>query len=687
MKVHILTIAWAMLICIQMNAQKIVNKAELYEQAGDYTNAIQLYKTYLKDQPQDYDAAWKLAKVLMKSGDLVQSHSWYASIPETYISNAQFYLEHADLLKRMFRYADAKKRYEQYVLYNPEIGNHYLASLDFAIKSMSDEPRYDWTGIPSNSSSSDFGLTFYRSMPVFSSFREDIVMTENERVLNHDNFALKSFIYSSSLNRLSYIKGVKGLIHHVGPLSFSKNGAKVAIIEDKLKEHNNIMDAFRSPILYIADINDRGEIVASKPFPFNEVGSTINSAHLAFDGTALYFSSNRSGGYGGYDLYVSYWTNNQWGIPKNLGPTINSQGNEVTPFLADNTLYFASDFHVGLGGYDVFMSEVYNGEWSEPYNMGNGVNSPSDDYFPTVNQLGELFIVSNRLGGKGNNDIYKVFEKKPTIKDTYVDVPKAVNLDEMVVNQSNDMEIPAKPNMSDAELPITSTQVAFTLPDFDAKKVGDVDYHVLVGLEGARRIAMDEILPNIEVFFIQLASISSSKPNFDKFKPLLKYGNIYKMIQGNALKIRLGYYAERTEAEDILAKVKTMGYKDAFITYELLNTAKMELVLSSKDDNFYSSEGQFKSKNAELNENLQITNKYKVRLASYEDPIWFDVNKVKDLGRIEQWTKGNWVIFILAGYKSLDEAKEAQIQAINRGFKTAEVVIDNNGVLERLKKN
>ena len=89
----------------------------------------------------------------------------------------------------------------------------------------------------------------------------------------------------------------------------------------------------------------------------------------------------------------------------------------------------------------------------------------------------------------------------------------------------------------------------------------------------------------------------------------------------------------------------------------------------------------------EINRVYGLGGKYKVRLASYEDPIWFDINKVKDLGRIEQWTKGTWTIFILAGYEDLDQAKDAQIQALNRGFKTAEVVIDNGGILERLKQN
>ena len=115
----------------------------------------------------------------------------------------------------------------------------------------------------------------------------------------------------------------------------------------------------------------------------------------------------------------------------------------------------------------------------------------------------------------------------------------------------------------------------------------------------------------------------------------------------------------------------------------------MELVLSSFDEENFEDKGNFNSKNPEVNniKPAESGNKYKVRLASYEDPIWFDVNKVKDIGRVEQWTKGNWTIFILAGFNNMDEAKQGLVKAINRGFTTAEVVIDNGGILERIKQN
>ena len=80
-------------------------------------------------------------------------------------------------------------------------------------------------------------------------------------------------------------------------------------------------------------------------------------------------------------------------------------------------------------------------------------------------------------------------------------------------------------------------------------------------------------------------------------------------------------------------------------------------------------------------------NSYKIRLASYEDPIWFDIDKAKKLGKIEQWTKGDWTIFILGGYNTYQAAEEARVKAVNKGFADAEIVIDNNGILERLTQN
>lgn len=106
--------------------------------------------------------------------------------------------------------------------------------------------------------------------------------------------------------------------------------------------------------------------------------------YLSEDGNQILFASDRPGGFGGLDLYVSKKVNGEWGPVDNLGPEINTQFNEDRPFLINNgkTLFFISQGHENIGGYDVFKSELQsNALWSEPENLGYPLNTPDDDIF------------------------------------------------------------------------------------------------------------------------------------------------------------------------------------------------------------------------------------------------------------------------------------------------------------------
>jgi SPOR domain len=697
-KIQFIIYTIVMVNSMSIYGQKLIKKAEMQAENGDFHLAVDSYRKYLSDNSKDYLIMSKLAESLTLAGELDDANELYENITKNTFIDANLYKKHGDLLKKLGMYEEAKASYLTYSTYVPDEGQHYLKSIEFAIKTQSKSADYETFVMPSNSSVSDFGLTFYKDQPVFSSFRNDVLMTEEVRISSTYEIAHKSFLYNAKKNRLGFIKNIDGNINHIGPLSFSANGTSCAIIESKIKDSYSFVTADKISKLYIATLNDKGEVTASKPFLYNEVGSSINSAHMAFDGSAIYFSSNRQGGYGGYDIYVSYLNDGKWSLPVNLGKEINTGGNEITPFLQGNELYFASDFHIGIGGYDIVKSKVENGVWTKVLNVGTGVNSINDEYFPSFNRMGELYITSNRLGGRGGNDIYKTRKiNTQTQEEIYSSVPQAVSLDAIAAEtqkHTGNPELGAMVSMKGSNTESaekTSSPIAeeraFKLPVFDTKTVGNAEsddsYFV-----GAHRIALDQAIPNTEVFFIQLASMSSVKPNFKRFKSLVKFGNIYKMHNGSSIKVRLGYFDSREEAENVLAKVRASGFQDAFITFEMLNTAKMELILTSSDADSFTDEGNFHSKNpTEEMRNFKSGNKYKVRLASYEDPIWFDVEKVKDLGRIEQWTKGGWTIFILAGYNNLEEAKTALVSAQNRGFKTAEVVIDNGGILERLKQN
>ncbi len=135
---------------------------------------------------------------------------------------------------------------------------------------------------------------------------------------------------------------------------------------------------------------------------------------LSMDGKILFFASDMPGTIGQSDLFkVKINNDNSYGIPENLGKTINTEGKETFPFISDeNEIYFASDGHPGLGGLDVFVAAINpDGSFGEVQNLGADINSSKDDFgylLDTKSRRG--FFTSNRDGGKGYDDIYKFLE-------------------------------------------------------------------------------------------------------------------------------------------------------------------------------------------------------------------------------------------------------------------------------------
>ncbi|MEO9513514.1 MAG: OmpA family protein [Flavobacteriaceae bacterium] len=135
----------------------------------------------------------------------------------------------------------------------------------------------------------------------------------------------------------------------------------------------------------------------------------------------LYFSANFEDGYGGTDIYMVYTNNGQiMSAPINLGPSINSPGNEIAPFIFEDNFYFSSDVFYGLGGMDIYKSNIEGDAFSIPVNLGKGINSSSDDFGLIIKNKGEGllgYFASNRIGGKGKDDLYGFrVDKKPGLK-------------------------------------------------------------------------------------------------------------------------------------------------------------------------------------------------------------------------------------------------------------------------------
>lgn len=150
------------------------------------------------------------------------------------------------------------------------------------------------------------------------------------------------------------------------------------------------------------------------------IGTIVNSpeyletsACFSANGDVIFFSSNRPGGHGGKDLYlVKKLQNGSWGKPFNLGPKINTEYDEDAPFLhpLGNTLFFSSQGHKNMGGYDIFKATFdETGKFDEPQNMGSPINTADDDIFFVMNtDATKGYLSSERDGGFGSQDIYSV---------------------------------------------------------------------------------------------------------------------------------------------------------------------------------------------------------------------------------------------------------------------------------------
>lgn len=158
------------------------------------------------------------------------------------------------------------------------------------------------------------------------------------------------------------------------------------------------------------------------------MGNVVNSEdwesqpNISSDGNKVIFASNRKGGYGGTDLYLVEKNHlGDWGIPQNLGSTINTPLDESSPFLASDgkTLYFSSDGHPGFGGVDIFYALFENGKWSAPINLGAPLNSSGEDKDFTISAQGMGYFASSRLD-ENNYDIFEIelpehLRPKPTV--------------------------------------------------------------------------------------------------------------------------------------------------------------------------------------------------------------------------------------------------------------------------------
>jgi outer membrane protein OmpA-like peptidoglycan-associated protein len=212
-------------------------------------------------------------------------------------------------------------------------------------------------------------------------------------------------------------------LYHEGPVCFDRTTETIffsrnALINGKVKLAK---DATQKMRIYWSK-REGNTWSPPQPLPFNN--NEFDDCHpaISIDGDKLFFSSNRPGGFGGMDLYVSYRIGDTWSEPVNLGAKINTRGDEVFPFIhADNTLYFASNgLPGGKGKLDLYYVVQDGANWTQPINLGEPFNTAGDDFglIVDLNKINGYFSTDGRQskGGKGD-DIYSFHVENGNLDD------------------------------------------------------------------------------------------------------------------------------------------------------------------------------------------------------------------------------------------------------------------------------
>lgn len=182
---------------------------------------------------------------------------------------------------------------------------------------------------------------------------------------------------------------------HEGPVSFSGDLNTMVFSQQRPTAGSSV-----DPLgLYFAERNENGEWVNEREFEFNEKDAWLFSPSLSYNGRTLYFSANYEGGLGGFDIYRSELRGGAWTKPANLGPLVNSEGNELYPFIhPKGLLYFSTNGRdSNTGGFDLFKTAEVRGKWYEAVKLESPLNTLSDDYHIWFSEdFKEGYLTSNR---------------------------------------------------------------------------------------------------------------------------------------------------------------------------------------------------------------------------------------------------------------------------------------------------
>jgi peptidoglycan-associated lipoprotein len=517
----------------QKKSRKMI-KADNAFDLEQYVKAAELYKkAYKKTKNRAVKAEiiFKQAECYRMSGNNKRAESYYKRAIKAKYPDVIAYLRYADVLRMQEDYAEAQVQYTKYMQLNPtdvtgEIG---LKSCAFALKWKDIPTRYKVELMPLvNSRNSDYSPAFgngeYTEMYFTSSRAGGLTDDIDDRT--GEAFSDIYVIKKNKKDKWSTPVIVSEPINtqgNEGSVVLNKRGTVMYFTQCKVEKKKSLGCG-----IYVS--TRKGKLWGEPQLVQIKLDSNTTIGHpaLSEDESTLIFSSDMLGGYGGKDLWLTQKEKrNTWSSPINLGPMVNTPGDEMFPFLhTDGIVYFSSNGHIGMGGLDIYKtSKDENGAYILPINLKSPVNSSADDFSMIIEKKGERgYLTSNRVkwidsdgkerNSKGGDDIYEfdlpelVLSVKGVVTDsktggilTNVKVQLIGNdglTDEVVTDNTGTYQFTLKP--------LTSYELVINTEGYLKKSVNETT----VGIENNKVFVIDLsvdpvkkeiILPRIEYDF------------------------------------------------------------------------------------------------------------------------------------------------------------------------------------------
>lgn len=396
-----------------------VKKGDKKFKKGEYNSAIDYYRKDLDDRSKGPRANFMTGECYRVTNRIKEAENYYKAAIDSGYPDETAILWYTQALKANGEYKKAKTSLEKYLASGSDEviiarATNELENIEHILTMMEENNYYRVRNLSRlNSSGAEYSPVYNDENLYFTSNRyggktykaigsgfTNIYKAETEGAL----------VDSTTIESIGKDINLPGV--NSGSVTFSRDGKTMVFARGNSGKRKGTYDVN----LYISRLRNR-EWSEPRILNISIPDAWDSCPTFSADGRTLYFASNREGGYGGTDLYSARMdSRGRFAKPRNLGPVINTAGNETFPYVSDDGhLYFSSDGHPSFGQLDIFVAKRINGQLSIT-NLGLPINSEADDFAFYLYKPDRGFFSSNRSGGKGDDDIYTFVNNDPDLK-------------------------------------------------------------------------------------------------------------------------------------------------------------------------------------------------------------------------------------------------------------------------------